>query len=76
MNPLETDGQRAEQTNRNVVFDDTSSLRVTTERAVGSRLEAERTSFNCASFFSKVSFKACNFFSNSKFLKLAFCCTS
>ena len=54
----------------------TSSFLVTTVRAVGSRLEADKTSLSWASFFSSVSARADSFFSNSRFLKLLFCCTS
>ena len=54
----------------------TSSFRVTTVRAVGSRLDADSTSLSCASFFSSVSARAPSFFSNKRFLKLLFCCTS
>ena len=53
-----------------------SSFLVTTVSAVGSRLEADNTSLSCASFFSRLSARADNFFSRSKFLKLDFCCTS
>ncbi len=51
----------------------TSSLRVTTVRAVGSRLDADNTSLSWASFFSNVSARAPNFFSSNRFLKLLFC---
>ena len=54
----------------------TSSFLVTTVRAVGSRLDAERTSLSCASFFSSVSARAPSFFSSNRFLKLLFCWTS
>ena len=57
-------------------FPFTSSLRVTTVRAVGSRLDADRTSLSCASFFSRVSASADSFFSSRRFLKLLFCWTS
>jgi hypothetical protein len=54
----------------------TSSFRVTTESEAGSRFDAERTSLSWASFFSKLSANVLNFFSNNKFFKLLFCCTS
>ena len=49
---------------------------MTTVRAVGSRLDADKTSLSCASFFSRVSARAPSFFSNNRFLKLLFCWTS
>ena len=54
----------------------TSSFLVTTDIAVGSRLDADRTSFSCASFFSNVSAMAVSFFSKSKFFNPVLCCTS
>ncbi len=58
------------------LFSATSSFLVTTLKADGSRLEAVKTSFNWASFFSKMSEMAPNFFSSNKFLRLLFCWTS
>lgn len=54
----------------------TSNFLVTTVSAVGSKFEADNTSFSWASFFSRVSARADNFFSSNRFLKLDFCWTS
>lgn len=54
----------------------TSSLRDTSVRAVGSRLEAASTSLNCTSFFSTAVLSACSLRSRTRFRKPAFCCTS
>ena len=53
-----------------------SSLRVTTESAAGSRFDAARISLSWASFFSSESARATTLRSRSSFLKFAFWTTS